>query len=121
MSGRLSRLALGFTIGAAAFFVYGCESQEYPWGRDTKDSFGDGRFQILRASRPEELLLYDCERHYNVVRHVKNWKAKSGSVFLVNEAGRCWKVDYRTATVASFETPDAADEKDRELFQELLR
>lgn len=121
MSGWAKFRALLLTVGGAALFIFGCESQKYPWGRDTKDSFGDGRFQILRSSRPKELLLYDCERHDSVVRHVKDWKAKSGSVFLADEAGKCWKVDYQTGTVSSFETAAAAGAEDRELFERLLK
>ena len=95
--------------------------QKYPWGRDTEDSFRDGRFQIVRASHPRRLVLFDCERNEPVVRYVKNWKAKSGYVFLVDEAGKCWKVDCQTGGVTSFETAHAADAEDRELFEKLLK
>lgn len=112
--------ALAFGIGSAALFVFGCAEQKYPWGRDTKDSFGDGRFQIVRASHPRRLVLFDCERNDPVVRHVKNWKAKSGYLFLIDDADKCWKVNYQTGAVASYEKVDAAEADDRRVFEGLL-
>jgi hypothetical protein len=121
MSGWAKLRALAFSIGGAAIFLLGCEHQKHPWGKRTRDSFGDGRFQIVRVARPPNLLLFDCERKDPVVEHVKNWAKRSVYVFVVDDAGKCWKVDYRTGVVVSFETTDAAGTEDRELFEKLLK
>ena len=108
--------ALGIAA-AALFTLFGCEQQKYPWGRDTVDSFGNGRFQIGRT--PTMLVLSDREGSV-VVNNVKNWKAKSGYVFLMDGNGKCWKVDYRTGEVLSFERANAVETPDRKVFEKLL-
>jgi hypothetical protein len=118
------RAAVFGIAGAALLMLFGCEQQKHPWGRDTKDSFGNGRFQILRSptniGRPE-LFLHDYEAHTQVVRFVKNWAVKSGYVFLVDANGKCWKVDYQTGAVASYEKADAAEAADRKVFEKLMK
>jgi hypothetical protein len=109
------------TIGGAALFVFGCEEQKHPWGKRTRDSFGDGRFQIVRVARPPNMLLYDCELKQPVVEHVKSWATRSVYVFLVDDVGKFWKVDYRTGTVTLFEKADAAAAEDRRVFEKLVQ
>jgi hypothetical protein len=120
------RAAVLSIAGAAFFVLFGCEQQKYPWGRDTKDSFGNGRFQVGRVytghvgNLTPELVLYDCERRAEVARRVHNWTVRGDYVFLVDDNGKCWKVDYRTGAVTSFEKADAAEAPDRKVFEKLL-
>jgi hypothetical protein len=113
------RAAVLSIAGAALLMLCGCEEQKYPSGRDTKDSFGNGRFQVVRG--PSRFSMCDCERRVTVVDNVKNWKARAGYVFLVDANGKCWKVDYRSGAVTSFEKPDAAEAADRKIFEKLLK
>ena len=99
---------LAFGVAGTVLLILGCESQKHPWGRDTRASFCKGRFQILHASRPDELLLYDYDRHGSVVRHVKTWRQKGGLLCLVTHAGESWEVNLQTGTVMPVDSAEAA-------------
>lgn len=114
------RAAVLSIAGTAILTLFGCEEQKYPSGRDTKESFGDGRFQILRSATPE-LELWDCESNTEVAGHVRNWTERGDCVFVVDFNGNCWKVKYRSGAVVSFEKPDAAEDADRGIFENLLK
>ena len=62
----------------------------------------------LHASRPDELLLYDYDRHGSVVRHVKTWRQKGGLLCLVTHAGESWEVNLQTGTVMPVDSAEAA-------------
>lgn len=106
-------------LAAVGVLLCGCQQQKYPCGRDTKDSFGNGRFQVLRT--PMGLVLCDNERSMpGVVYDVKDWKKISPHVFLVDDAGKCWKVNYESGEIKAYEDMEAADQSDRKVFHELL-
>ena len=118
------RMVVVSITGVILFSLFGCEEQKYPWGRDTEESFGNGRFQILGGStgvKPEEVLLYDNETRTIVVHFVENWTVMSEHVFLVDTNGKCWRVNYRSGVVASFEKPESADTVDRNTFEKLFK
>src|SRR5262245_52332217 len=56
--------SLLWTVGLVAYYTGAMGPDETGWGKDTVDSFGTGRFQIIRtaaldAAGNEELSLYD--------------------------------------------------------------
>jgi hypothetical protein len=102
-----------------ASLLWGCSDQKYPWGRDTMDSFGDGRFQVVRG--PTRLFLYDWEKHDSVVSYVKTWTSTAEFVFLVDGKGNCWKVNYKTGVATSFDGSDIVSTSDRMVFDSLLK
>jgi len=63
--------AIMFSIWAAAIML-----SKYPSGRDTVESFGSGRYQILRSPKDYkgniELSLYDLEENVNIEENIYN-------------------------------------------------
>lgn len=108
MNRRKQFKSLAFGVAGTVLWILGCESHKYPWGRDTRASFSKGRLQILHASRPNELLLYDYDRHVCVVRHVKTWRRKGGLLCLVTHAGESWEVSLQTGTAMLINSAEAA-------------
>lgn len=71
------------TIILAVFtsLLIGCRDVEYRAGRDTIQSFGDGRYQVLRIS--EHQVLYDLQRQEEVLRGVTNWLKSNEEIILM--------------------------------------
>ena len=50
----------------------------------------------------------------------KTGRRVSDYIYVVNDAKKCWKVNYRTGKSASFENAAAAEAEDRKVFEKLL-
>ncbi|GIX01684.1 MAG: hypothetical protein KatS3mg112_0621 [Thermogutta sp.] len=126
MSNLWKSCILFVSLATALMTIVACEAQKYPWGRDTRDSFGDGRFQIGRFWDGEEyvLVLMDQEplAGRGIVSNVRNWEARGNFVFVVDEAGKCWKLNFRTGELVSYErVRDVSDPEERRLFERLMK
>lgn len=82
MSARSSSKAAMFVLGCMLLFlVEGCSKVKYPSGKDTVDSFGDGRFQIARL--PGRKILVDEETKRTICVSVLKWKQRGDLVYLL--------------------------------------
>lgn len=62
--------------------LYGCKEMKYNSGRDTIESFGNGRFQIIRVDG-ERKTLYDLEKQRTIVYKAVNWKKSKDYVYIL--------------------------------------
>ena len=72
---------LGVALLGISFFM-GCEGKDYPIGRDTYHSFGEGRYQLLRVSG-ERLDLFDLKTGAQLLGRVNDYKRQGEFVYLV--------------------------------------
>ena len=59
---------------------------KYDSWKDTKESFGDGTYQIFRGvsdSSEEELCLYNCKRDQGVISEIDGYKKRNNYVWFV--------------------------------------
>ena len=64
---------------------------KYPAGRDTKESFGDGTYQILTGRTAEGLYmegLHNCEYHSWIIPQVENFRITNGRVYVAGNGSR---------------------------------
>ena len=78
-----ARIASVLPAIIAALLLNGCGRSKYPTGMDTRDSFMNGRFQILEVET--SYVLWDEKTDRPVVDSVSNWREGNGNVFLLRK------------------------------------
>ena len=69
---------------ACLLSILSCQGKKYPAGRDTFDSFGDGRFQILRRTVH---VLFDSKAGVAVASPVQDYSTESDTVHILVRGG----------------------------------
>jgi hypothetical protein len=72
-------------LGVLGFYLY---PPQFEWGKDTVDSFGNGRFQMeqypaIGQDAPAPLVLRDRQEGLNLLTFVRNWQAAGDWVYAV--------------------------------------
>ncbi len=96
---RAATLIIGFAAFAIPFT--GCsETNKYPPGKDTVESFGDGTWSIVRTGGgpkdPRKIHLHCSETHESLVRDIADWRQDGDWVFAVSEDGVYVILNFRT-------------------------
>jgi hypothetical protein len=76
-----------------------CGRKKHPTGRDTVESFGDGRFQVGHGAR--DLGLYDSENQVFFL-HLRDWRKKGDLVYMVNKKGEYAVLNHVTGVMQTF-------------------
>lgn len=109
-----------FLIGLYLFSTNGCEEKKHPSGRDTIESFGDGRFQILGPSDTKSL--YDGEAQdmtkASIEDNVYKYKVKGDLVYVIGQRGYTI-VNYRTGEINQYKEINKFTLGDRKIFKDM--
>lgn len=89
------------------FPTTGCDNDKYPTGRDTVQSFGNGRFQIGRT--PSMKFLIDMATKENIMLDISDWQSQGDRVYLVNANGLYTVLNYRTGYYRNYPNLDSVD------------
>lgn len=101
------------------FPVTGCDNDKYPSGRDTVQSFGNGRFQIGRT--PSMKFLIDMATKENITLDIRDWQNQGDWVYLVNEDGLYTVLNYRTGYYKNYPNLDSVSPEHRNFCRMLDR
>lgn len=107
-------------ISIIVFIGFSCTEQKYPSGRDTVESFGDGRFQILWA--PSKIkALHDGQTQETIVKDVKIWSKEGEFLYIVGTGEQLFTVlNYTTADVQQFSVPDKIPDNYKRIYKKLI-
>ncbi len=116
---KVTHIALGLILCLlAGLCLPGCERKKYPSGRDTIESFGDGRFQIGWVG--ESKGLSDGENELvDAIQYLCDWKKKGDWVYMVNVKGEYAVLNYRTAYYKKFKSFQDVPQPYREACEKL--
>ncbi len=90
-------------------------------GRDTVESFGDGRYQIIRVTdenHQESLLLVDLKTDVTLETQIYNKKEINNIVYLVSANGYC-VLDYKNGTLKQSKYLEDFNEDDINIFNQI--
>jgi hypothetical protein len=63
-------------------FLIGCQHKAYPSGKDTIESFGNGRFAVMDANGRK--ILYDHMRVKTLQTNIMSWRKNGDYVYLLD-------------------------------------
>lgn len=109
-----------------SILLVGCSNipKKYPKGRDTVESFGDGRFQVLKVGPDKILYLVDESKpQFNgrvVESNVSGYTRKGEFVYVVGKGGYT-VLNYKTGELRQYESLDELPDQEQKLFHKILK
>ena len=108
-------------LAVQLLLLSGCENERYPSGRDTRVSFGDGRFQIMRQSSGG-MKLRDVSNTTDIgLNNLADWRQEGDWVYAVNKEGEYAVLNFRTAEFATYKSLEAIPQAHKKFCGELKR
>ena len=102
------------------FIGFSCTEKEYPSGRDTARSFGDGRFQILWG-KSDIKVLHDCKTQRTILREIQNWDKDGDIIYVIGSKDQLFTVlNFVTAEVQQYNTTDNIPDTFKDKYHELV-
>jgi hypothetical protein len=98
--------------------VVGCKQKKYHSGRDTVESFGDGRFEIGRLSG-EKLVLGDAENRTAGFMDVYKYKTKGNWVFASSEEDTFAVLNYETGDYTMYKDINFVPDDYKKIFSKI--
>ena len=96
-----------------------CSRVKNPPGRDTIDTFGDGRYEILRSGT-QGRIMYDSQTQTTISRDVIAWKRKGTLVYAISsDPERFILVDYTSGIVRKHERLEDVPLPEREVLERI--
>lgn len=103
-----------------AFASFSCQEKRFPSGRDTFESFGDGRFQIGTVA-DNILVLDDAKTRTTIVYGVKDYTKAGDRVFVLGTDGTYTILDFITGEYHHYRTISEAPQDTKKRLSKLSR
>lgn len=105
-------------LGVWLFFLVGCEEKKHPSGRDTIESFGNGRYQIVGVVNKRVLVDLDRNIRPSVEDNVYKYKVRGDLVYVIGQRGYTI-VNYRTGEINQYKEINKFTLGDRKIFEDM--
>lgn len=126
MLNRIKKIVIVMFMIAISFVIFAhillfALKDPYLSGKDTVESFGDGRYQIIRVlgeSHQEILLLIDLKTNTTIEKQIYNKKEINNIVYFVGANGYCI-LDYKNETFKQSKYLENFNENDISVFNQI--